>query len=128
MKKFVLGLSILMGVTYVQAQDINLGACVSCHGAQFEKSALNKSKIVKDMTKADIEASLKGYLDGTYGGSMKGIMVAQTSKYKDNIPSLAEMTYLSAHKDSLERPGVASTNTGEEMLKEAKEQARNLQK
>ena len=51
--------------------------CVACHGANGEKVALGKSKIIKDMTKADFVASLKGYQDGTYGGAQKGLMVGQ---------------------------------------------------
>ena len=52
-------------------------SCVMCHGASGEKAALGgKSKVIKDMSKADIAASLKGYQDGTYGGGMKGAMAA----------------------------------------------------
>ena len=51
--------------------------CAGCHGADFGKSALGKSKIVKDMSKEDIIAALKGYQAGTYGGSMKGMMAGQ---------------------------------------------------
>ncbi len=51
--------------------------CVACHGANGEKVALGKSKIIKDMTKADIESSLLGYKNGTYGGAMKGLMAGQ---------------------------------------------------
>jgi len=51
--------------------------CAGCHGANGEKAGLGKSKIIKDMTKADFVASLKGYQDGSYGGPMKGLMKAQ---------------------------------------------------
>lgn len=51
--------------------------CVSCHGANGEKVALGKSKIIKDMTKTEFVASLKGYQDGTYGGPLKGLMIGQ---------------------------------------------------
>ena len=51
--------------------------CVACHGANGEKVALGKSKIIKDMTKAEIESSLLGYQTGTYGGPMKGLMAGQ---------------------------------------------------
>ena len=51
--------------------------CVACHGANGEKVALGKSKIIKDMSKVDFIASLKGYQDGTYGGPMKGLMTGQ---------------------------------------------------
>ncbi len=54
-------------------------ACAGCHGAKFEKHAMGKSKIVKDMSKEDILAALKGYKAGTYGGAMKGLMKGQVA-------------------------------------------------
>ena len=51
--------------------------CATCHGAAGEKAALGKSKIIKDMTKADFVSALKGYQDGTYGGAQKGLMTGQ---------------------------------------------------
>ncbi|MGB6329606.1 MAG: c-type cytochrome [Halarcobacter sp.] len=53
--------------------------CVGCHGVNGEKSAINgKSKIIKDMTKAEIKAAMLGYKDGTYGREMKGMMKGQS--------------------------------------------------
>ena len=57
--------------------------CVGCHGKNFEKHAMGKSKVVKDMSKADIVAALKGYKDGSYGGAMKGIMKGQVASLSD---------------------------------------------
>lgn len=57
--------------------------CLGCHGANFEKAAMGKSKIVKDMTKEEIIASLKGYKDGSYGGPMKAMMVGQVKALDD---------------------------------------------
>ena len=57
--------------------------CVGCHGANFEKAAMGKSKIVKDMSKEDIITSLKGYKDGSYGGAMKGLMKGQVASLDD---------------------------------------------
>lgn len=51
--------------------------CVACHGANGEKVALGKSKIIKDMNKADFIAAMTGYQNGTYGGPMKGVMTGQ---------------------------------------------------
>jgi len=51
--------------------------CSSCHGANGEKAALGKSKILKDMTKAELATALNGYKDGSYGGASKAIMTAQ---------------------------------------------------
>jgi len=57
--------------------------CVGCHGANFEKAAMGKSKVVKDMSKEDIIASLKGYKDGSYGGAMKALMKGQVASLDD---------------------------------------------
>ena len=65
--------------------------CVSCHGANFEKKALGKSKIVKDMSKEEIIKALKGYKDGYYGGAMKGTMKPQVANLSDaDIAALAD--------------------------------------
>lgn len=57
--------------------------CVVCHGANGEKVALGKSKIIKDMSKADFIAAMKGYQDGTYGGAQKAVMAAQVKGLTD---------------------------------------------
>jgi len=51
--------------------------CVGCHGANFEKAAMGKSKVVKDMSKEDIIASLKGYK------AMKALMKGQVASLDD---------------------------------------------
>jgi len=61
------------------SSTVNITACAGCHGANFEKKAMGVSKVVKDMTKADIVKALKGYKDGSYGGAMKGIMKGQVT-------------------------------------------------
>ena len=53
--------------------------CTGCHGANFEKAAMGKAKIVKDMTAAEITTALTGYKDGSYGGPMKAIMKGQAA-------------------------------------------------
>jgi len=58
-------------------------ACVGCHGKQFEKKAMGKSKVVKDMSHEEIVAALKGYKAGTYGGAMKGLMKGQVANLSD---------------------------------------------
>jgi len=52
----------------------NLNSCTGCHGLNFEKVALGKSKVVKDMSKEEIISTMKGYKDGTYGGTLKSVM------------------------------------------------------
>lgn len=59
------------------ASGASTAVCKGCHGQNFEKSAMGKAKIVKNMTKAQIVKALNGYKNGTYGGAMKGLMKAQ---------------------------------------------------
>ena len=80
MKKIIIAASLL---TACVAFANPYAKCVACHGANGEKVALGKSKIIKDMTKAEIVASLKGYQDGTYGGAMKGLMAGQVKGLDD---------------------------------------------
>lgn len=62
--------------------EVNTGACVGCHGTNFEKSAMGKSKIVKDMEEQDVAVALIQYkYEGTFGGPMKGIMQGQVKNY-----------------------------------------------
>lgn len=82
MKKTLVTLSVV-AIATTSTFAVNTVACVGCHGSNFEKAALGKSKIVKDMAKADIIAALKGYKDGSYGGVMKGVMKGQADKLSD---------------------------------------------
>ena len=74
MKKIVIAASLLVAsAAFAGSYD----KCVTCHGATGEKAAMGKSKIIKDMPKADFISALKGYKDGSYGGAQKALMVAQ---------------------------------------------------
>lgn len=65
--------------------------CVTCHGPNGEKVALGKSKIIKDMSKADFIAAMKGYQDGSYGGPMKAIMKPQAAGLSEaDIQAIAD--------------------------------------
>ena len=65
--------------------------CASCHGINAEKKALGKSQVIKGWDIAKIENALGGYKNGTYGGSMKGLMKAQvTSLSEKDITLLAK--------------------------------------
>lgn len=87
MKKVLLLTSLLACVAFANPY----AKCVACHGANGEKVALGKSKIIKDMTKAEIVASLKGYKDGTYGGPMKALMKPQVAGLSDaDIEAIAQ--------------------------------------
>jgi len=84
MKKIAIAtIAALAASTALMAAPVNGKTCASCHGANFEKVAMGKSKIVSEMTHADIAAALKGYKAGTYGGPMKGLMKAQVGKYSE---------------------------------------------
>ena len=66
--------------------------CVICHGANGEKAALGKSKVINTMKKAEIVAAIKGYKDGSYGGAMKGAMKNQIKDMSDaDIKAVAEL-------------------------------------
>lgn len=80
MKKIMLGLVAFLSVLSISASADALQACYGCHGQSFEKKAMGKSKIVSDMTEADIVTALKGYADGSYGGPMKGLMKGQIKR------------------------------------------------
>ncbi len=81
MSKFVKVAAVAALLTTAAFADT--AACAGCHGANFEKKAMNVSKVVKDLTKEEIVTALKGYKAGTYGGAMKAIMKGQVAKLDD---------------------------------------------
>jgi len=75
--------------------------CAGCHGASFEKKAMGVSKVVKDMSKEDIVKAIKGYKDGSYGGSMKALMKSQVTSLSDaDIDSIASLIKGGGAKES----------------------------
>jgi len=78
----VMALGSLLAASALYA-GTSTAACAGCHGQHFEKKAMGKSKVVKDMSEADILAALKGYKNGTYGGAMKGLMKGQVASLSD---------------------------------------------
>ena len=84
MKKIVKTVAIGALLASTSAYAVGTAACAGCHGQYFEKAAMGKSKIVKDMSLKDIVIALKGYKAGTYGGAMKQIMVNQVKNLKDS--------------------------------------------
>jgi len=85
---------------------VNTAGCAGCHGSSFEKKAMGKSKVVKDMSKEDIVKALKGYKDGSYGGAMKGMMKGQVASLSD-----ADMTAIA---DSIKGGGAKAPAKAEE--------------
>lgn len=55
----------------------SLSACMGCHGKNFEKRALGKSEVVKDMTKEDIKERLH------YFKTSNSIMKSYASRLSD---------------------------------------------
>ena len=89
MKKVLVLLAVL-GLSTAAMADA-YAKCAGCHGANGEKKALGKSKVISDMSKADIVAALNGYKDGSYGGAMKGLMKGQVAALSDaDITAIAE--------------------------------------
>lgn len=87
MKKIIMATAMVFAVSsavMAADTDVNVATCKGCHGQNFEKKALGVSKIVKDMTHAEIATALTGYKAGTFGGAMKGVMKGQVSKYSDD--------------------------------------------
>jgi len=89
MKKVLVFLAVL-GLSTAAMADA-YAKCAGCHGANGEKKALGKSKVIAEMSKADIVAALHGYKDGSYGGPMKGLMKGQVASLSDaDITAISE--------------------------------------
>ncbi len=91
-QKVLLGLAVLGSLTAVSADGAALyKKCSACHGASGEKKALGKSAIIKGWEATKTVTALKGYKDGTYGGTMKGLMKGQVVSLDDaQIESIAK--------------------------------------
>jgi len=83
MKKMIIAFIALCTLSVTAFAEVNIKACTGCHGVNFEKSAMGKSKIVANMSQKSVTDALVGYKNGTYGGPMKNIMKMQVSKYSD---------------------------------------------
>lgn len=83
MKKIVIASIAALAVTSVAMAGVNGKACAACHGADWSKAAMGKSKIVSNMTHAEIATALKGYKAGTYGAASKALMKGQVARYSD---------------------------------------------
>ncbi|MCF6244205.1 MAG: nitrate reductase cytochrome c-type subunit [Sulfurovum sp.] len=78
--------TVALGALFVGsgAYAVSVTGCTGCHGQHFEKAAMGKSKVVKEMSLKEIVNALKGYKAGTYGDSMKQMMVAQVKNLKES--------------------------------------------
>jgi hypothetical protein len=68
----------------------DMDRCVSCHGVDFEKSALGISKIVKTMSEQEIKVALDNYKKGK-GGSAKEIMIKEVNVGVDTDAMAADI-------------------------------------
>ncbi|HIQ47282.1 MAG TPA: hypothetical protein EYH57_06630 [Sulfurovum sp.] len=84
MKKIIQTVALGALLATSSAYAVSIAACAGCHGQNFEKVAMGKSKVVKDMSLKEIVDALKGYKNGTYGDSLKGVMVNQVQNLKDS--------------------------------------------
>ena len=89
--KIIMKIGILLSISSTIAMTTDVKDCQGCHGVNYEKKALGMSKIIKDMTKEEMIKALSGYKAGTYGGKMKGIMVAQIKSFSsESIEKLVD--------------------------------------
>jgi len=92
MKKLITRVALGALIATASSYAVSIAVCAGCHGQHFEKKAMGKSKVVKDMSIKEILVALKGYKAGTYGDSMKQMMVQQVKNVKDS--DLEAMTML----------------------------------
>ena len=83
MKNLLLSAILALSLVGVASAEVNLKSCTGCHGSDWSKKALGKSKVVSDMNVTSISTALIGYKEGTYGGPMKSLMKGQIIKYSD---------------------------------------------
>ena len=75
----------------IEELEVNIGSCIACHGEKLEKPAMGISRIVNQMSKDDIIASIYGYKDGSYGGAMKALMAGVAMKLtQEEIEAIGE--------------------------------------
>jgi len=71
--------------------EVNTDNCVGCHGLYFEKMAMGMSKVVNEMSKEYIEATLFNYKYNSVEGDMNPLMSWQTAQLSDDeIRAIAE--------------------------------------
>ena len=69
---------------------VSVAGCTGCHGQYFEKAAMGKSKVVKDMSYKEIKDAMMGYKNGTYGDALKGVMIGQVQNLSpDQIEAIS---------------------------------------
>jgi cytochrome c-type protein NapB len=84
MKRIIKTVALGALLVSTSAYAVSVTGCTGCHGQHFEKAAMGKSKIVKDMSLKEVVDALKGYKAGTYGNTMKNLMVQQVQNLTDS--------------------------------------------
>lgn len=76
MKKVACILVSVVAVSLMAADGaaIYQSKCFACHKENAKTSAMNKSQVIAGWDAAKTIAAVNGYKDGSYGGTMKGIM------------------------------------------------------
>jgi len=96
MKKLLAVLTIIccFGVTAAFAVDggeLYRTRCAKCHRDGSESSKAGGDAVLKGQSAQEIEMKLKGYVDGTYGGSKKKTMARLLAKLSaDEIKALSD--------------------------------------
>ena len=98
MKKLLIAGLIALPIALMADMD----RCVACHGVDFEKKALGVSKVVKNMSEAEIKTALDGYKKGQ-GGSMKDVMIKEVNVGVDTDAMAADV-YNEIHTPGFEEP------------------------
>jgi len=101
MKK-IIGFYLVALIMTPMVLQADMDRCVSCHGVDFEKKALGVSRVVKDMSEADIKAALDGYKKGQ-GGSMKELMIQEVNLGVDTDAMSADV-YNEARTPGFDEP------------------------
>ncbi|MDQ7061752.1 MAG: c-type cytochrome [Sulfurimonas sp.] len=90
LKSILIAGAILSSTTLLADGGALYKKCAGCHGMNAEKVALGKSKVIANMSEADLNTAMNGYKDGSYGGPMKGLMKGQVARLSaDDISSLS---------------------------------------
>jgi len=73
--------------------------CMGCHGEKGNIKAFGKSKKINKLSKEDFVKAIKGYQNGTYGGSLKSIMIGQVKGLlPEDIESISKYLKLKSEK------------------------------
>ena len=72
---FALFLSLVFATSALAGGEAVYARCAGCHGADGTKRAMGLATPLAGQSSLQLLEKLEGYVDGTYGGSKKTIMV-----------------------------------------------------